>query len=209
MTTTATTPSASTPRFRINGHDRVSLILTVALTVVALIAGLVLRNTVESRTKTYKSPFGVVIQYPDSWRLNTTDAASGFVHAHESNAQSFPTALELRSITVDPAAKDEDALALAASQVALNRGLDLTAFKVFDVSTGHTFKGLPGATASFVYVSDQNNPLQEGLPMVVLGDDSLVRKGGTVYVFSVLSTEENHAQALAQLKAFVDSAQLP
>jgi len=43
----------------------------------------------------------------------------------------------------------------------------------------------------------------------VLGDDTLVRKGGTVYVFSALATEENHAQATAQLKMFVDSAQLP
>jgi hypothetical protein len=210
-TVTSGTPAATArePRFRVNRKDTISTIATVVLTAIALLAGLALRNSVESRTKTYKDPSGVVINYPDTWHLNTSDAAQGVLSARDPNAQGFPTTLELRRVAVDPDAKDEDALALAANQVAINRGNELTAFKLFDITTGQPFKGLPGATTSFVFVSDTSGALQEGLPVVVLGDSVLVRKGGTVYVFSLLSTEDNRPQALASLRAFVDSVQLP
>jgi hypothetical protein len=208
--TTSTVPAASgTQRFRVNHHDRASLILTLVVTAIALIAGLALRSAVESRTRAYKTPEGVTIQYPDAWRLNTADASSGIVSAQDSAAQSFATTLELRVVSMDPAAKDDEALSFAANQTAINRGQEQSSFKVFDLTAGQTIKGLPAATSSFVFVSDTSGALQEGLPVVVLGEDTLVRKGGTVYIFSALSTEENHAQATAQLKAFVDSAQLP
>jgi hypothetical protein len=215
-TSTTTTPDVpapaatrAAPRFRINNHDRVSLILTLAVTAVALLAGLTLRGAVESYTKVYKTPQGVFIAYPDTWRLNTAGAAGGTVSVKDSAAQDFATTLELNVLNVDPSAKDAEALSYAANQLALNRARSLSSFKVFGITPGQTAKGLPGASSSFVYVSDTGGPLQEGLPVVVLGDDVLVRKGGTVYMFTALSTEDNHAQAAARLKAFVDAAQLP
>lgn len=208
--TTSTIPAAepAAPRFRMNRHDRMSLVLTVVLTAIALIAGLALRGAVESYTKGYKTPQGVFIEYPDTWQLNTADT-SEVVRVRDSAAQNFATTLELRAVSIDPAAKDDEALSFAANQAALNRGQEQSSFKVFDLTTGQTIKALPAATSSFVFVSDTSGALQEGLPVVVLGEDTLVRKGGTVYIFSALSTEENHARAVAQLKAFVDSAQLP
>ncbi len=197
------------PRFRINYHDRISLILTLVVTAVALLAGLALRGAVESRMKLYRMPTGLTLQYPDTWRLNTADAANGIVSMQDSAAQRFATTLELGILKVDASARDGEALAFAANQLALNRGRDLTAFKVFGITPGQMVKGLPGASSSFVYVSDTGDVLQDALPVVVLGDDVLVRQGGTVYVFTALSTEDNHALASSQLKTFVDSAQLP
>jgi hypothetical protein len=209
MSGTPTAIPAAAPHFRINNHDRISLILTLAVTAIALIAGLALRSAVESRTKAYKTSEGVTIHYPESWRLNTADASSGVVSARDSAAQSFATTLELHVVGVDTAAKDDEALSFAVNQVALNRGQGQSSFKIFGLVPGQTIRGLPGATSSFVFVSDTSSAMQEGLPVVVLGDDTLVRKGGAVYIFSAESTEENHAQATTQLKAFVDSAQLP
>ena len=209
MTSTASTTTTTAPAFRINRNDRLSTIATIVLTAIALIAGLLLRNGVESRTRAYQDPSGVVLHYPDHWRLNTAEAAQGVVSVRDINAQDFPTTLELRTVIVEPSAQDIDALALAASQVALNRGRSLTAFRMFDIVPEQTFKELPGATASFVFVSDAGSVVQESLPAVVLGDEILVRKGSTVYVFSLLSTEGNRSLGLAALRAFVDSAQLP
>lgn len=197
------------PNPRINERDRLSLILTVAITLLALAAGLLLRGSVESRTRAYSSPAGVTIQYPDGWRLQTADAAEGTVRARETTAQGFATTLEVQTLVVDTSLGDDVALSMMANQAALTRAANLPAFKLFEVNTGLTFKGLPGATASYVFVNTGGSALQEEMPVVVLGDDVMVRKGGTVYLFSVHSTEANHARALAQLKAFVDSAQLP
>jgi hypothetical protein len=207
--TTPTLPAAApTQRFRVNQRDRISLILTLLVTVIALGAGLALRGAIESYTKGYKTPTGVFIEYPDTWQLSTSDDA-GVIRVRDSAAQNFATTLELRTVSVEASTKDDEALSLAANQVALNRGQAESNFKLFDLSTGQTLKGLPAATSSFVFVSDTSSALQESLPVVVLGKDTLVRKGGTVYVFSVLSSEVNDAQATAQLKSFVDSAQLP
>ena len=150
-----------------------------------------------------------MIQYPDTWRLNTADAAQGALRARDTNALSYATTLELQTYPVDASVADADALGMMANQAALNRAANLSAFKLFEVRTGQTIKGLPGATAAYVFVSNGGGVMQEGVPVVVMGNDMMARKGGTVYVFSVLSTENNHDRALAQLKAFVDSAQLP
>jgi hypothetical protein len=170
MTNISSNPPAGAPSFRMNHHDRASLFATLAVTAVALIAGLVLRNAVESRTQPYQTPAGVTIQYPDTWRLNTTDAASGIVSAQDSAAQSFATTLELRTVGVDPSTGDAEALAFAANQLALNRGREQSNFKVFSLTPGQTIKGLPGATSSFVFVSDPSGVLQEGLPDVCSSD---------------------------------------
>jgi hypothetical protein len=203
--------TSKSPTFRVNKKDRLSTLLTIAVTVVALMVGLLLRNGVESRTKAFQTSEGISVQYPAAWRLSSAESTpSGvIVQARDVNAQDFPTTLELRTVAVEPTATDEDALGLAAGQVALNRAQNLADFKMFDILTGQTVKGLPGATTSFVFVNTSGNALQEDLPVVVLGDDILVRKGGTVYVFSLLSSEENRPQSMAMLRAFVDSAQLP
>lgn len=197
------------PKVRVNDSDRLSLILTTAITLIALAAGLLLRSSVESRVRAYTSPAGVMIQYPDTWRLNTADAAQGALRARDTNALSYATTLELQTYPVDASVADADALGMMANQAALNRAANLSAFKLFEVRTGQTIKGLPGATAAYVFVSNGGGVMQEGVPVVVMGNDMMVRKGGAVYVFSVLSTEDNHDRALAQLKAFVDSALLP
>ena len=197
------------PKVRINDRDLLSLILTVALAIIALFAGLLLRGSVESRTRAYTSPAGVVIQYPDTWRLNSADAAQGALRARDTNALSYATTLELQTYAIDASADDAEALGMIANQAALSRAANLSAFKLFEVRTGQIIKGLPGATASYVFVSNAGGVMQEGMPVVVMGDDMVARKGGAVYVFSVLSTENNHDRAMAQLKAFVDSAQLP
>ena len=159
--TTPTIPAAApTQRFRVNQRDRISLILTLLVTVIALGAGLALRGAIESYTKGYKTPAGVFIEYPDTWQLSTTDDA-GVIRVRDSAAQSFATTLELRTVSVEASTKDDEALSLAANQVALNRGQAESNFKLFDLSTGQTLKGLPAATSSFVFVSDTSSALQE------------------------------------------------
>ena len=207
MTTNAM--PAKPPAFRINTRDQYSAYLAILVTLVAILAGLLWRNSVEARTKTHTDPSGVEIQYPDLWRLDATNAEAGVLRVSDTSATDYPTAFELRWIPVAADSKDEDALATAANTLALNRGRDLSSFKLFEVQAGQTVKGLPGATATYVFVYDPTSLFQEGIPAVVLGEDLLVRKGDRVYVFSLLATRENRDQAQAMFRAFVESARLP
>ena len=218
---TVNTPSASAPapaaspapQFRIDWRDRVSALLTIAVTLVALLLGLLLRNSVEARTRSYADASGVGIQYPAWWRLNTDEAAAGILSVRDADAPGYPTTFELRWLAVDPQAGDEEALAGAANTLALNRGRDLAAFQLYEVvvepDAAGMAHGLPGAEATYVFVDAGGGPFQERLPAVVLGQDVLLRKGGRAYVFSLLATEENRPDALSLFRAFVESAKLP
>lgn len=208
MTTTTVTP-APAPQFRINEHDRVSALLAALVTLIALLAGSLLRNSVESRTKSYTDPSGVVLTYPDTWRLDNSDAASGAVRVRESEPVDYPTTFEARWIAIDPAAKDEEVLSTVANTLALNRGQNMVAFKMYELSGGQTIKGLPGAIDTFVFVDNPGGAFQEKLPSVVLGEDQLARKGNRVYVFSLLTTEAARNHYLPLFRAFVESAKLP
>jgi len=188
-----------------------SLMLTIVVTAVAVLIGLLYRDAVEARVKPYTDPAGISIHYPAWWTLDTRNAASGAVRARDDDAGSFATTLEVQSIGVDPTAKDDAAIAQAYAQLSVNRGQSLGSLKVFDLAVGpeHVVKDLPGGEGSYVFVSRPGTFLQERLPAVVLGDDTFVRKGGRVFVFSLQSTEANRPLALKKYRAFIDSATLP
>jgi len=210
-----TTPSApasspaAAPSFRITERDRWSNLLAVGLAAIALLAGLLVRDSAMNRTQAYTDPSGVTFAYPAGWRVNASEAEAGVLRIREHAPSGYPTTFELRWMPVDPAAGDADALATAANTLALNRGRDYAAFQLFDILAGQTVKGLPGATASCVFVDAGGNAFQEQLPSVVLCEDRLARQDDRVYIFSLLATEGNRADDLPAFRAFVESAKLP
>jgi RsiW-degrading membrane proteinase PrsW (M82 family) len=194
-----------------------SLMATIIVTAVAVVVGLAAKDSFEARTKLHSDPSGIAISYPDWWALDKRDAASGTLRARDANASGFPTTLEIQTIAIDDKFKDDAAIATAAAQLSVNRGQSMGSLKVFDLDvfepgddkTVRTIKGLPGGESSYVFVSNKGTLAQESLPVVVLGDDTFVRKGSTVYVFSLQSTEANRPLALPKYKAFIESAKLP
>ncbi len=209
QTSSADTATRKAPVFRINTRDQMSALLTVIVALVAILAGLLWRNAVEARVKSYADPSGVTIAYPESWRLDATNADTGLIRVSDALAAEYPTAFELRWLPVAHDAEDADALATALNTLALNRGRELSAYKLLDTQTGQSVKGLPGAAASFVFVYDPTSLFQQGIPAVVLGEDLLARKGERVYVFSLLAARENRDLAEQRFQAFVESARLP
>jgi hypothetical protein len=193
---------------RVNTADTISLLLASGLTVVALILGLVLRNSVESRTRSYKdATLNATIYYPDTWQLSNT--TQGVISVRDTHAPGFPTTFELHRTAVDPAATDTAVVSTVANNLAGTRAGQSTGFKLFNITPRESIKGLPAAKASYVYVDIPSGALQQGLPAVVLGTDYLVRKAGAVYTFSMLSTDANRDATQPIFDQFVQSAELP
>ncbi|MCS7059625.1 MAG: hypothetical protein RMN25_00530 [Anaerolineae bacterium] len=202
-------PSSQTPVFRINKRDQLSALLTLIVALIAILVGLMWRNVVESRTRSYTDPSGFSFQYPEQWRLDTTAADAGLIRVREPVGADYPATFEVRWLPVVPDATDQDALATALNTLALNRGRELSAYKLLDTQTDQLVKGLPGATAAFVFVDDPTGVFQQGIPAVVLGDDLLARKGDRVYVFSLLAARTNREQTEGLFRAFIESVRLP
>lgn len=205
-TTALTTRKMST---RLNTQDTISIVMVTTITLVALIAGVLLRNAAESRTRGYTDPTGVTVQYPDTWQLDTSLAAQGTLTMRDMQAAGFPTTFELRRTAVDPKAGDTTALSSVADTLAINRGRSLTAFKLFNVTPSRNVKGLPATKANYVYVKVPAGMLQDNLPAVVLGRDYLLRKADKVYTFSLQAAQSNLDQAAPLFDKFVASTQLP
>ena len=214
MVTTVTT-AAPAPRRTTN--ERVSALLVVLVTLVALVAGFLLRNSAESATKSFTTPYNLTVAYPDGWRINDSDAANRVVMSEPGSGR-FPTTFEVASIVVDASAPYTDVFGSVGQNLATSRGSDLTAYKVLDiqnqvVENGNkaplTIKGLPAMITRYAYVNAPSNVFGQGIPTVVVGTDYLLRKGNRVYVFTVQSTEDNEADAKARFERFVQDANIP
>lgn len=188
---------------RVDGRDTISAAATLALAAITLAAGLLLRSSVESRVKSYTDPSGVQITYPQSWRLDTRLAADGVIRVREDGGNTG-AAFEFHSIAIDPQLDDNSAFAQVAGNLTLNRSRDLAAFRSFDLTAAPA-----GATSTFAFVTGPDNALQESLPVVMLGEDRLVRRGGRMYVLTLLTPESDLDLARAQFERFVQSAVLP
>lgn len=193
---------------KINERDTASTLAALALVAVALLGGLLYRNAVEGQRRTASTHAGISVSYPAWWQLNAKNASKDELIIRDTAAD-FPTTFEVHRFVVDGGLTDSEAIGIAANALAVSRGSQHNGFKVFDLNTGEVINTLPAASSSYVYISDSGNVLQEHLPMVVLGEDRLLRKGNSVYAFSLQSTEFNRVLALNQFDQFVSSAQLP
>jgi hypothetical protein len=197
------------PRVRIDRRDQISLVATVLLFLAALAGAAGLRHAVESRTRTYATPAGLVLFYPDRWILDDSEAAKGMVRLTEARPSSYPAQFEARWIAVDPTAPDAVVLASVSNSLALNRGREHVGFKMHGSRPGQVRPDLAGVTYTYVFVDDPVRPFEASLPRVVLGEDRMVRRGGRVYVFSLLASPPDRPRQLPRFDTFVKSARFP
>ena len=212
-----TTVRTVAPAPRPTTNDRVSALLVVLVTLVALIAGFLMRNAAETATRSYTTPYNLTVAYPDGWRINDSDAANRVIMSDPGSGR-FPTTFEVENVVVDASASYTDVLGTVGQNLAASRGTGLTAYKVLDIQNqrvengnrvGLTIKGLPAMITRYAYVSTPQSVLTEGIPTVVVGTDYLLLKGNRVYVFTVQSTEENESDAKARFERFVQDAIIP
>jgi hypothetical protein len=194
----------------------VSALLVVLVTLAALVAGYLLRESAEGASRSFTTAYNLGLSYPDGWRINDSDPNR--VVMSEPGSGRFPTTFEVASVVVDASAPYTDVLGTVGQNLATSRGGGLTAYKVLDIQnqvsegnnrTSLMIKGLPATITRYAYVSTPNSVFTEGLPTVVVGTDYLVRKDNRVYVFTVQSTEENEADARARFERFVQDARIP
>ena len=177
------------------------LLAAVGLTAIALLLGLAQRNAVLGETKTANA-LGAKVSYPATWRLSKSATE---IQARNDGAGGYQTTLTLRSIKVDAELTDVQAIAEASNQLAVERGADRTAFKVFDLSTNRKLRGHASATARYGFAAERGTFLQESLPVVITGDDTYVRVGDTVQVMTLETPVSNRPAVTPRYRRFVSS----
>jgi len=179
-------------------RDRRSDWAVVALVIVALLLGALLRNAVLYHTESFaldnidlsgRYPAGWVRQYGDDPILRLRNPRSGGVG----------TTLELRA---RPLADDAD-VALVLDALALERAAAVEAYK--NLGTEQTsVRGMPVTQRSFTYVSVDQNPYLDRLPVVVQGIDLVIRDQGRVVVATFLADVDEFNEDYRVFRRFVE-----
>ncbi len=197
---------AETPQ--INANDRTTLLLTIALVIVALAAGYGLKQSVEGRVNRAPAADGVVFAYPDGWRFDTSDAANATLSARDIVSPSYPTSITLRWVPVQAGEDNVAAFKRASRELAIAHARELTMYRPTEDPATIPIRGDVGTALSYAFIAN-GGALQSRIPAVVLGEDRLLRKGDRVYIFSLQAAEANLSQAYASLDTTIAQTILP
>ena len=173
----------------------------------ALIAALLLGAVVVNLAQGQRSQFnnaeaGLTVAYPQGWLLQSS--ADLAFQAINPESGTFKTTYQARTMPIAAGGPITPTLAMA-----LDRGRQETAYRLFEISEGAPVSGQPTMEANYVYISAPSDPFAQTAPVVVHGLDIAVARGDQAYIFSLLAAEgDAFAAAAPNFRRFVQSAAL-
>jgi hypothetical protein len=178
--------------------DRYAEISVAVLTVIALLAGWFYKSAVENRSIPFESK-GISAQAPSGW-LQVTPKGDEVLHVIDISSNGFGTTYLVRDI---PIAADTTASQMA-SQLSLEHGQNLTAFRVLDQREVLVY-GRTAYEVSYAYVESNPDMTHAELPSVVRGMDYIFIKGDRATVATFWAEEKNFDIDLARFLRFLES----
>ena len=176
-------------------HERWANWLALALTVLALLSGLLLRDGVLKATTRYEDPSeGIAAARPAGWLV---EHGAGYVfRLRDPKARPFKTALQVTVLTVGPDATGRNVF----DTLTLRRSAVLSGYRVLDMEeTG----ALP--KMRYVYVASEPDPFLGTLPVVVMGVDVVYFKSNQAIVATYQASVADFEAQYFRFERFVDS----
>ena len=162
-------------------RDRWADWAVIALVVVALVLGWVLREATLFRTMPFRLDEAAISgRCPANWVRETGD--DPLLQARDPLGGEFDPVLALRS---RPLAAEVEAV-MALDALALERAQRTAAYQSLD-TVQVLVDGKVATKRTFAYVHTDTNPYVDRLPVVVRGSDLALRDGGRVIIVTLLS----------------------
>lgn len=179
--------------------DRYAEISVAILTVIALLAGWLLKYSVEHRSLPFESA-EIRAAIPQAWS-QTEPTGDEVLHITDlSSPYGFGTVYILRKV---PIAADTTPSQVS-SMLALEHGQDLSAFRVLE-QREVTVYGRDAYELSYVFVEDNPDVTQNDLPNVVRGVDYVFLNGDHAIVASFQADQRNYEVDLRRFQSFLES----
>ncbi len=175
-------------------------LLALGTTLLALLGGLALRESVLTETVFYEDPAaGISAQRPANWLV---DAQGDYVfRVQDPAARPFKTALQVAVITIGPDATGRNVL----DTLTLKRSAVLSGYRVLSVADPVATPHGPGAEMRYAFVASDASPFLETLPVVVMGVDVVYRKGDQAVVVSYMAEAEEFDRQYFRFEQFLAS----
>ncbi len=191
-------------RVQAQRRDRWVSWIVIAVFVIALAGGWVVKVVAEGRTQEYNQG-GFQVRYPDGW-VKADVEPPVVLRVVDKLAAPFPSSLILES---RPMPQAEKPAAGVQQDLAMERGRNWYAFRVLEKEEAVTIAGRTAMHTTFAYVETNPNPFLETVPVVMLGEDYIFSGQDRVYVVTLTAAEGNYEQVKGALQSFMSSLQVP
>jgi hypothetical protein len=178
--------------------DRFAETAVVLVTLAALALGWTLMSGVENRSVAFTSG-GISAEVPDGW-LSLRAAVDEVLHLTDRTSSGFATTyiIQVHAVPVDSGPAEYVSL------LTLDRGKDLTAYRVLDQAQVQV-EGRDAVQVEYVYVESDPNLTRADLPAVVHGLDYIFVEDGQAVVVSFQADQDDYAADLARFYRFLAS----
>jgi hypothetical protein len=170
----------------------------IAVTVVALLVGWLIKNSVESRSVPFEAS-GISAQTPQGW-LKARAQGNEILHVTNPFSSGFGSTYILQNI---PVASDAT-VGQAASMLTLQRGQALTAFRVLDQKPVTVF-GRAAYEISYVFVESNPDLTHNEIPNVVRGLDYIFMNGDHAVTATFWADEKSFDSDLGRFHQFLNT----
>jgi hypothetical protein len=189
----------STPTIKkFNFGEHFSEWLVAGITLVALLGGWLFKSSVENRSVPYENA-GLTAQIPQGW-LNVTLQGDEILHVSDLMSSGFGTTYIVQSIPVEAGS----AVGQSASLLTLQRGQQLTAYRVLDQKPV-TVYGLDAYELSYVFVESDPNLTHDKYPNIVRGLDYIYLSGDHAIVVTYWAELQSYENDLGRFQRFLKS----
>lgn len=175
-------------------------IFTIAFAILALVLALQIKNAAETATVIYSDPVaGITVHYPQGWQLDTDGDA--VLKVSNESAQGFKTSIEVRVQPLGVGLTERNLV----DNLILNRSQTLASFDVLEresLTLGEDER--PATSMVFTFVSGEDNPFLESLPLVVEGMDVITAQGGQALIVTFLSDASTYEDNFKTFQRFLN-----
>lgn len=170
----------------------------VGILLIALLSGWFYKSSVENRSVQLNSA-AIQAETPQGW-LNLDPEGSEVLHVSDPLSSGFGTTYIVQNIPVEAGS----AVGQAASLLTLQRGQQLTAYRVLDQQPV-TVYGQAAYELSYVFVVSDPNLTHDKFPNIVRGLDYIYMAGDHVVVVTYWAEKENFEYDLGRFQRFLKS----
>jgi hypothetical protein len=190
--------ASSLPSKTVTTGYRFADLAVIAVTVLALLAGWLVKNSVESRSVPFDVS-GISAQTPQGWLMTSTQGDE-ILHATNPFSSGFGTTYTLQNI---PVASDAT-VGQAVSLLILQHGQALTAFRVLEQKQVTVF-GRAGYEVGYVFIESNPDLTHNEIPNVVQGLDYIFLNGDHAIVATYWADEKSFESDLGRFHQFLNS----
>lgn len=179
--------------------DRFASVLVIALTVVAILAGLALRQRSLNQTWQYTSrEAGIEAEYPTGWL--TDEQGNYVVRIRDPKSRPFKTQYIISVMPYGSQSSVRNVL----DGLTIQRANDLSAYRVLNIETV-SVGGIERTEMDFAFVDADPNPFIQRLPVVVQARDIVIIDGDRAIIVTFMSEQARFNDNLQGFERFLDT----